>query len=138
MKEKIIAFFQNEKLKGVARKVFNKKTLVAAAVVVVIAVALRITFFALFIVEGVVNKVDGSKITVVNFLTTKTVDIGTFQTTSNSIQIGDKIKIVKNLSGEVMSVRDENRGYKAGRGNLINNGKQNSKGVDGRNSMRKR
>lgn len=109
MKEKVSAFFQNEKLRALAKKIFNRKTVTAAVIVLVAAVALRLAFSLLFEVEGTVTKVDGSKITAVNFFTTKTVDIGVFQTTPSAIQVGDRIEILKNLSGDVISVRDHNR-----------------------------
>jgi hypothetical protein len=127
----------NEKLRGFAKKVFNKKTLMAAIVVIVIIVALRIAFFVLFEVEGVVSKIDGSQITVTNFLGTRTVDIGTFQTVLSSIQVGDRVEIMKNLSGDVISVRDGSRGHMDGSGYLKGNDKPGLKGDGGRGSIRR-
>lgn len=137
MKEKIMAFFQSIKVRVFNKRVFNKKTLTGAVIILVIAVALRITFSLMFEVQGVVKKVAGSKITVVNFLTTKTVDIGDFQATSSDIQIGDRIEIMKNLSGEIMNIRDENKSHMDKKVNSYNNGKHNFKGNGERNSIRR-
>jgi hypothetical protein len=143
MKEKIAAFFQNEKVKGFARKVFNKKTFTTAAVIIVLVVALRIAFSLLFTVEGFVSKVDGNNITVSNFLTTKTVDIGNFPSTLSSIQVGDRVEIMKNLQGNIISVRDGSKRLMNGRGSMLNDGqnpnRQNGfKGNGGRGMMRRR
>lgn len=109
MKEKIKAFFQNEKVKNVKKKVFNKKTFIAVIVVIVIVAALRVTFSLVFEVNGTVTQIDGTKITVTNFLTTQTVDVGNYPITTSGIQAGDRIEITKNLSGQVYSVRCENK-----------------------------
>jgi len=136
MKEKIKAFFQNEKLKRFTKKVFNKKTITAAIIILVLAAGLRIAFSLMFEIEGTVNKVDGSKITVANFLTTKTVDIGNFQTTESSIQVGDRIEIMKNISGDVISVRDRSNRNMKEKGNSFDNDKHNIKGNGGSNFKR--
>lgn len=128
MKEKLTAFFENDKLRVFAKKVFNKKTITGAIIILVLAAALRIAFSLIFIVEGTVNKVDGSKITVANFLNTKTVDIGNLQTTASNIQVGDRIEIMKNLSGDVISVRDKSLRHMTGNDNSFENGKHNFKG----------
>lgn len=128
MKEKITAFFQNQKLKAFAKKIFNKKTFIAALIILILAAALRITFLLKFEVNGVVNKVDGSKITVANFLTTQTVDIGNLKTTYSNIQVGDRIEIMKNLSGDVIGIRDFNEGNMNGFNNLRGKGNHNFKG----------
>lgn len=43
-------------------------------------------------------------------------DIGNFQTALTNLQVGDRVEIRKNLSGDIISVREEGKGY-----NLINN-----------------
>lgn len=133
MKEKIRAFLQNEKLKNFGKKVFNKKTITGAIIIIVLVIALRVAFSLMFVVEGTVNKVNGSKITVANFLTTKTVDIGNLKTAYKNIKIGDRIKITKNLSGDVISVRDNNLKHKNKNHNLHGSGKHNFKGNGKRN-----
>lgn len=117
MKEKIIAFFESEKVKNFNKRVFSKKTFITAAVALVIVAALRITFLLMFEVNGTVTKVDGSKITVSNFLTTQTVDVGNYPIASTGIQAGDRIEIVKNISGQVYSIRGGNKGHMQGNGN---------------------
>ncbi|QCX32911.1 hypothetical protein FDN13_03845 [Caloramator sp. E03] len=109
MKEKIMAFLQNEKVKENIKRVFNKRNLKKVVIVIIIAAALKITYSFAFEVKGYVSRIDGSKITVVNYLTTQTVDIGSFINTLDNIQVGDKIVIKKNLSGQVMSVKDINK-----------------------------
>lgn len=109
MKEKIIGFLQDEKVKEFNKKIFNKKNFKKVIALIVIVSALKITYLFMFEVNGVVKKVEGSKITVVNFLTTQTVDVGDFENALGNIQIGDRILIKKNLSGQVMSVRDYSR-----------------------------
>jgi hypothetical protein len=138
MKEKIRTFFQNEKLRGIAKKFFNKKTITGAIIILIVAAAIRIAFSLMFVVEGVVNKVEGSQITVANFITTKTVDIGALQTSSGGIQVGDRIKIMKNLSGDVISIRDESKRNINGKGNSYSNDKNSFKNNGGRNSMRRK
>ncbi|GFP75767.1 hypothetical protein [Clostridium fungisolvens] len=138
MKDKIKVFFQNEKVKSFARKVFNKKTIIAALVVIVIVIALRVAFSLIFQVDGTVTKVEGSKVTVANFITTKTVDIGNFQTTSSNIQVGDRIEIMKNLSGDIISVRDRNNRNFKEKGTRFNKGRNNVKGNGQRNSMQRK
>lgn len=138
MKDKIKEFFQNEKVKNFARKIFNKKTVIAALVAIIIVIALRVAFSLLFQVEGTVTKVDGSKVTVANFITTKTVDIGNFQTTSSNIQVGDRIEIMKNLSGDIISVRDRNNRKLKEKSARFNKGGNNVKGNGQRNSMQRK
>lgn len=134
MKEKMMTFFQNEKLKGFGKKIFNKKTITRTVIILVLVTALKITFSLMFQVEGTVNKVDGSKITVANFLTTKTVDIGVFQDTSSNIQVGDRIEIMKNISGNVISVRDHSSRDMDGNDDSYDDDKHNFKGNGERNS----
>ncbi|GFZ33881.1 hypothetical protein CSC2_44070 [Clostridium zeae] len=138
MKDKINAFFQNEKLKNFARKVFNKKTIIAAFVAIVIVIALRVAFALIFQVEGTVTKVEGSKVTVANFITTKTVDIGNFQTTASNIQVGDRVEIMKNLSGDIISVRDRSERNFKEKGERFNKGGNNFKENGQRNSMQRK
>ncbi|ERI91885.1 hypothetical protein HMPREF1982_02928 [Clostridiales bacterium oral taxon 876 str. F0540] len=136
MKEKINAFLKSEKLKKVFKKIFNKKTVIGAILILVLAAALRIGFSLMFEVEGTVNKVEGSKITVANFLSTKTVDIANFQTSLGTVQVGDRIKIMKNLSGDIISVRDRNISNADRKGSFRENGRHGFKGKGERNSRK--
>ncbi|QAA32985.1 hypothetical protein [Clostridium manihotivorum] len=137
MKEKIGALVRSEKLRGVSKKVFNKKTITGAIIIIVLVIALRVAFSLAFEVEGTVTKVDGSKVTVANFIATKTVDIGNFQTSLSNIQVGDRIEIQKNLSGDIISVRDRNNGnFKGNRDRLERNGNNNFKNNEQHNSKR--
>lgn len=142
MKEKISAFFHNEKLKIFVKKVFNKKTIIGAIIAIVLVIALKVAFSLMFKVEGTVKNVEGSKITVANFLTTKTVDIGNLQTAYGNIKVGDRIEIMKNLSGDVISVKDHNlqriNGKSNGKHKFKGKGEKNFKGNEGHNSNREK
>jgi len=103
MKEKLGQFF-----KSVSQKVFNKNFIITAAIIILLVITGKFTYSYLYEVEGTVQAIDGSKITVASFLTTQTVDIGIFQNTVDDIQVGDHIEINKNISGDVISVSDHN------------------------------
>lgn len=111
MIEKLKAFFKSEKLKEFFKKVFNKKIIAVAIVIIVLMTALSIGFSLMFQVKGTVMKVDGNNIVVANFFYTKTVNTGDLQIDSNKIQVGERIKITKNLYGDVISIKGENRKY---------------------------
>lgn len=128
MKEKVITFLHSEKIKAFNKRVFNKKTLTGAVIILVIAVGLKISFSLMFEVRGFVKKIDGSKVTVVNFINTRTIDVGDFPIASSGIKIGDRIEIMKNLSGEVINVRDENNREMGKEGGLYQNRRHNYKG----------
>jgi hypothetical protein len=125
MFEKFKDFTQDDRVKSIGNKVFNKKTISGVLVIIVVCAALRIGFLCLFEVHGTVQKVDGSKITVANILTTQTIDVGEYPITSMGIVPGDRIKITKNLSGQIISVRDENREHFMERSNVKNSIGQN-------------
>lgn len=116
MKERVKAFFQNEGVKDFTKKVFNKKTISIVIGVLVMVAILKIAFSLMFEVEGVVKKIDGNKITVTTFIKNRTVNVGDYPIADIGIQVGDRIKIMKNLSGEVYSIRldNHNRGYNYG------------------------
>ena len=73
LKEKLMAFLRDEKVKKITKRVLNKKTFVTAIVILIIASALKISFALMFETKGTVKSIDGKNITVVNFITTKTV-----------------------------------------------------------------
>lgn len=109
MVERLKAFFKSEELKRFFKKILNKKVIITAIVFVVLITALRIAFSLIFEVKGTVLKVDGNNIEVANFLYTKTVNTGELQVDSNNIQVGEKVKITKNLYGNVISIQGEHR-----------------------------
>jgi hypothetical protein len=120
MKEKIMAFFQDEKVKRFTKRVLNKKTLITAIVILVIVSALKISFLLMFEVKGTVKNIDGTNITIANFLTTRTVDVGNYPI--EQIQIGDRIEVTKNLSGDILYIKDENSRHTNKKANINNNG----------------
>ena len=127
MKEKIMEFFQNEKVKRFTKRVVNKKTLITVIAILVVVSALKISFSLMFEVKGTVKNIDGKNITIVNFLTTKTVDVGDYPIEIKPIQVGDRIEITKNLSGDVLYIRDKDNGFTNEKGNISANDKQRSK-----------
>lgn len=62
----------------------------------------------MFEINGVVKNIDGKNITVANLISTKTVDVGNYPIEAKQIKIGDKIEITKNLSGDILNIRDRN------------------------------
>jgi hypothetical protein len=126
MKEKIKSFFQSEKFKNLNKKVFSKKNFKIALVIIVIAVILRIGFNMLFEVNGIVRKVNGNNITVANFFTTQTINAGDYPVNSNRIRVGDRIKIIKNIQGQVLFIKDGNREHNHGKRKFNSNFEQNN------------
>lgn len=74
----------------------------------------------------------GSNITVANFLYTKTVNVGDYPIAN--IQVGERIKINKNISGDILSVRGDFNKQGISRGNFR---EKNIKGKKGLNKMEK-
>ncbi|HMM22492.1 MAG TPA: hypothetical protein PKA10_17355 [Selenomonadales bacterium] len=60
---------------------------------------------AMFQVRGVVTGVSNNSITVANFFRTQTVDLTGAPIDITNIKIGDKVKIQKNLQGNVLYAR---------------------------------
>lgn len=125
MKEKLQSIFNGKKLKSFSKRIFTKKKIVSAVVIIVLLAALKIGYFLAFKVEGTVLKVDTNSITVTNFLGTKTVNTGDYPIDSNSITVGQKIDITKNISGDVISIKSGN-GRRGGEFN--GSGGQSAKG----------
>jgi len=131
MKEKIKNFFQNEKVKGLSNKVFNKRNFKVATAIIIVVVVSRIAFSLIFEVNGVVTKINGNNITVANFFTTQTINTGDYPVDSNIIKIGDRIEITKNIQGQVLSIRDRNLNNSIYQKNHFN-GKSGKGGFKGR------
>lgn len=100
---------QSDGVKKAFKKIFNKKTIIAAIIVIVLISAARIGYSLAFEVNGTVTKIDGSNITVTNFFRTQTVNVGEYPVATSGIQVGDRIEISKNLSGQIYSIRDNNQ-----------------------------
>ena len=111
LKEKLMAFLRDEKVKKITKRVLNKKTFVTAIVILIIASALKISFALMFDIKGTVKNIDKKNITVVNFITTKTVDVGDYPIQSKQIHVGDKIEITKNLNGDILDIRDRENSH---------------------------
>ena len=124
LKEKLMAFLRDEKVKKITKRVLNKKTFVTVIVILIIASALKISFALMFETKGTVKSIDGKNITVVNFITTKTVDVGDYPIQSKQIHVGDKIEIMKNLNGDILDIRDRENGHMDRKDSKSNYGKQ--------------
>ena len=125
MKEKITNFFKSEKLKNTTKKIFTKKTVVTAVIIVVVVAGLKIGYSLMYDIKGVVSKVEGTKITLVTRLNTQTVDVANSAVDATKIIVGERIEIVKNISGEVLYVKDE-----SSRGNNRLQGKEGNRMQD--------
>ena len=127
MKEKIMGFLQNEKVKRFAKRVVNKRTIIIVIVILVVVSALKISCSLMFEVKGTVKSIEGKSITIANFITTRTVDVGDYPIELKQIQVGDRIEITKNLSGDILNIRDDDKKHGDGKGSFSDNGKQKSK-----------
>ena len=137
MKEKIMGFLQNEKVKRFAKRVVNKRTIIIAIVILVVVSALKISCSLMFEVKGTVKSIDGKSITIANFINTRTIDVGDYPIELKQIQVGDRVEITKNLSGDIINIKDEDRGHTTEKGIISGNGKQKSKGNEKNNHREK-
>lgn len=123
-KEKIIRGLRDERTKKFTKRVLNKRTVVSVVVILIIVAALKISFLLMFQIEGTVKNIDGKNITVANFITTKTIDVGDYPIESKQIQVGDKIEITKNLNGDILSIRDRENSHMGRKNGKCDYGKQ--------------
>ena len=124
LKEKLMAFLSDEKIKKITKRVLNKKTFVAAIVILIIVSALKISFVLMFEIKGTVKNIDGKNITVVNFITTKTVDVGDYPIESKQIHVGDRIEIMKSLNGDILDIMDRENSHMNKKDGISDYGKQ--------------
>lgn len=85
--------------------VVYKKKIWSIVILMAIVGGLSVGAHAMFQVRGVVTGVDNNSITVANFFRTQTVDLTSSSINVSSIKPGDRVKIQKNLQGNVLSVR---------------------------------
>jgi len=93
----------------------NRKRIGAAILAVVILGAVSAGACALFQVKGVVTSVGDHSVTVANFLGTQTIDLTGAPLKAANIKVGDRIKIRKNLQGDIVYVKlfsTRNSGYR--------------------------
>lgn len=95
-----------------------RKTIYRILIMITLLVVLSAGAHAMFRVEGVVTGMDNSSITVTNFFTTQTVDLTGSPVNTANIKLGEKIRIQKNLQGNVLylAVDDFRHGDKHGEG----------------------
>ncbi|BBB92561.1 MAG TPA: hypothetical protein PKA28_03960 [Methylomusa anaerophila] len=85
--------------------VANKKKLYGIVVLAALIGILTVGAHAMFQVRGVVTGVGNNSITVANFFRTQTVDLTGSTVNTANIKIGDKVKIQKDLHGNVLYAR---------------------------------
>lgn len=85
--------------------VTHKKKLWSIIIFVAFLAAFSVGVHAMFRVNGVVTGADNTSITVANFFRTQTVDLTGAPINTLNIKVGDKVKIEKNLQGNVLSIR---------------------------------
>lgn len=123
MMEKIKGIFNNDKVKGCCKKVFTKNKIRAIIVIVVVVGALHLGYSLMFRVNGIVRKVDANTITVANFFNTQTINTGDYQIDTTKIIVGERVEVIKNLSGQVLEIRGGNRKQDMGNRQSGNNKK---------------
>lgn len=122
MNEKLKGVFTNDKIKDCCKKVFTKNKIRAIIAIIVLVGAMHVGYSLMFEVKGIVRKVDANNITVANFFTTQTINTGDYQIDTTKITVGERVEIVKNLSGQVLEIKGGNRNH-----DIVNgvDGKQN-------------
>lgn len=83
----------------------HKKKVYGAVVLVALVGTLSAGADAMFEVHGVVTGVGNKSITVANFFRTQTVDLAGAPVNTADIKVGDRVKVNKNINGDVLSVR---------------------------------
>ncbi len=85
--------------------VANKKKLCGIVVLAALIGVLAVGAQAMFQVRGVVTGIGNNGITVANFFRTQTVDLTGSAVNIANIKIGDKVKIQKDIHGNVLYAR---------------------------------
>lgn len=102
--------FQKESIKEFSKKVFTKKKLSILAGAIVLLVGLRVGYSFMYEVNGTVTKIDDKTIQVTSFWGSKTVSLGNYSDYTNRIAVGEKVEISKNISGDVIAIRIDEKG----------------------------
>lgn len=84
----------------------NKKKFCGIVVLAAMSGMLAVGVHAMFQVRGVVTGVDNNSITIANFFRTQTIDLTGAPVNIANFKIGDKVKIQKNLHGNVLYARN--------------------------------
>lgn len=83
----------------------HKKKIYSVIVLVALLGALSAGAHAMFRVNGVVTGVGNNSITVADFFRTQTVDLTGSPVNADTIRVGDRVKLQKNLQGNVIYAR---------------------------------
>lgn len=87
--------------------VAHKKKFYGIVVLSAILGIFAVSAHVMFQVRGVVTSVSNNSITVANFLRTQTVDFSGSAVNIATIKVGDKVKIQKNLHGNILYARTD-------------------------------
>jgi|GEM_PF-2437100 len=98
----------------------HKKQMHRIVIVIALLAIVAAGFQTMFRVEGVVTGIDNSTITVTSFFRTQTVDLTGAPANAGTIKVGDKIRIQKNLQGNVLYITTDS----------LHNGKKHGDGRD--------
>src|SRR6266542_4331807 len=82
--------------------VAHKKKVWSVVILVALLGVFSVGAHAMFQVRGVVTSVDSNRISVANFFGTQTVDLTGSPINVSDIKPGDRVKIQKNLQGQVI------------------------------------
>ena len=82
-----------------------KKACLALLSVLLLAGAAAGAKYFVFEIEGTVAQVDGGKVAVVDFLTTRVVDFTASSVDPSRVRPGDKVEIKRNLQGMVYALK---------------------------------
>lgn len=85
----------------------NKKKICGVIVLCAVVGSVGAGAHAMFKVSGVVTAVEPNQLSVANFFRTQTVDLTGAPVNVNNIKIGDRVKIQKNLQGQVLYLRTD-------------------------------
>jgi hypothetical protein len=83
----------------------HKKKIYGLIVLVTLLGAVSAGAHAMFKVSGVVTAVGTNSIIVANFFRTQTVDLTGSPVNADTLKVGDRVKILKNLQGNVIYAR---------------------------------
>ena len=82
----------------------HKKKICGAVVLCAVAGSVGAGTNAMFKVSGVVTSVEKNQLAVTDFFRTQTVDLTGAPVNADKVQVGDRVKIRKNLQGQVLSL----------------------------------
>jgi hypothetical protein len=86
----------------------HKRKIGSAIIAVIILGSVSVGVHAMFQVKGVITGIDDNNVTVANFFRTQTVNLAGAPVKLSTIKVGDRIKIQKNLQGDIIYAKTLN------------------------------